>query len=346
MSAPVSEGHPQVPESAAPKFDRRQAMTVAASAALAGWAGLKVPPSKPGEFRGPKSSVVVLKAASYSAELTRLLVEGIRQTGLTVAGRKILLKPNLVEFDRSTAINTDVAMVMAAYEAFRTLGAAEVRIGEGPGHRRDTYDLAREARYRGEIEKFDDRFVDLNRDDVSRVERFADEPEIYLPNTALAADLVVSLPKMKTHHWAGATLAMKNFFGLVPGAVYGWPKNLLHHIGISRSIVELNRIFRRSFAIVDGIVGMEGNGPIQGTPKPMGLIVMGADLRAVDATCCRLMGIDPAQVEYLKLASALGHLDAGQIEQRGEPVAPLRSDFRLIHEFAHLRLPASEGRPT
>ena len=50
---------------------------------------------------------------------------------------------------------------------------------------------------------------------------------------------------MKTHHWAGATLSMKNFFGLVPGSVYGWPKNELHHIGIPRSIVELNRVFRR-----------------------------------------------------------------------------------------------------
>ena len=93
---------------------------------------------------------------------------------------------------------------------------------------------------------------------------------------------------------------MKNFFGLVPGSVYGWPKNELHQVGIDESIVELNRIFRRTFAIVDGIVGMEGNGPIQGTPKPVGVLVMGSDLPAVDATCCRIMGIDPSRVEYLQ----------------------------------------------
>src|SRR5439155_1305888 len=141
------------------------------------------------------------------------------------------------------------------------------------------------------------------------------------------------------HHWAGATLSMKNFFGLVPGSVYGWPKNELHQIGISQSILELNRIFRRSFAIVDGIMGMEGNGPIQGTPKPAGVMVMGSDLPAVDATCCRIMGIDPSRVEYLQRASdRLGITDAARIDQRGEPIASVRTDFQLIKEYKHLRL--------
>jgi uncharacterized protein (DUF362 family) len=121
--------------------------------------------------------------------------------------------------------------------------------------------------------------------------------------------------------------------------VYGWPKNELHHIGIPRSIVELTRVFRRSFAIVDGIVGMEGNGPIQGTPKPAGVLVMGGDLVAVDATCCRIMGIDAGKVEYLRMAADnLGVVEEGRIEQRGEPIGPVRTDFRLIEEFRHLRL--------
>src|SRR5262249_29224154 len=139
--------------------------------------------------------------------------------------------------------------------------------------------------------------------------------------------------------WAGATLSMKNYFGLVPGSVYGWPKNELHHIGISQSIVELTRIFRRSFAIVDGIVGMEGNGPIQGTPKPAGVLVMGSDLVAVDSTCCRIMGIDPSKVEYLQLASGkLGATEESQIEQRGEQIRTVRTDFKLIQQFQSWRL--------
>ncbi len=181
--------------------------------------------------------------------------------------------------------------------------------------------------------------MDLNRDDVSPVMNFADRDRIYLPNTALRADLVVSLAKMKTHHWAGATLSMKNFFGLVPGAVYGWPKNELHQVGIPESIVELNRIFHRSFAIVDGIVGMEGNGPIQGTPKQVGVLVMGSDLPAVDATCCRIMGIDPEKVEYLQMASdRLGIIEESRIEQRGEPIKDVRTNFQLVKQFQQLRL--------
>src|SRR5262249_21010714 len=155
--------------------------------------------------------------------------------------------------------------------------------------------------------------------------------------TALGADLIVSLAKMKTHHWAGATLSMKNLFGLVPGALYGWPKNVLHQIGIAKSILALNRVFRRTFAIVDGIVGMEGNGPIQGTPKSSGVLVMGSNLPAVDATCCRIMGIDPLRLEYLSLARELGHVDEPRIAQLGEAIASVKTEFALIEEFRHAR---------
>jgi uncharacterized protein (DUF362 family) len=320
------------------KIRRRDFIPLAGAglmAGYAGWAGLRSRRNAPG---GP-SPVVVLKASSYSNDLAQRILQGVRACGLNVRGQKVLLKPNLVEFDPNTCINTDVSVVAAAYEVFQSLGADEVLIGEGPGHRRDTYSLVEMARYR-DIAKFDDVFVDLNRDDVSSVQKFADRAEIYFPNTALRADLVVSLAKMKTHHWAGATLAMKNFFGLVPGSVYGWPKNELHHIGIPESIVELNRIFRRSFAIVDGIVGMEGNGPIQGTPKPVGVLVMGSDLPAVDATCCRIMGIDPRKVEYLRMADEgnLGNVKELDIEQRGEKISEVRTNFSLIDSFRGLRL--------
>ena len=117
---------------------------------------------------------------------------------------------------------------------------------------------------------FEANFVDLNLDDVSLVRiaaPFSTLQSLYLPHTVLGADLLVSLPKMKTHHWAGATLSMKNLFGIVPGAVYGWPKNVLHWAGIDQSIADLHFAFPKQFCLVDGIEGMEGNGPIQGTAK-------------------------------------------------------------------------------
>lgn len=285
-----------------------------------------------------RSAVAILKADSYSADLAGLLRRGAQLCGLEAKGKRVLLKPNLVEFTSTTAINTHVAVIAAAVELFRSLGASTVLIGEGPGHRRDTMALAEEAEYRRGIGNFDSLFVDLNRDDVSAVRQFADLREIYLPNTALQADLIVSLAKMKTHHWAGATLSMKNFFGLVPGSIYGWPKNQLHQIGIDRSIAELHRVLPRSFAIVDGIVGMEGNGPIQGTPKQGGVMVMGADLVSVDATCCRIMGIDPVRLEYIRLTAERGHAGRGQIEQVGETVESVHTNFALIDSLKGLRL--------
>ena len=317
---------------------RRDFLPVAGGSLLAGYAGFAGAKTHPKRALGP-SAVAVVKAASYSEDLVSKILEGVRACKLDVRGLRVLLKPNLVEFDPNTCINTEVSVVAAAYEVFKTLGAAEVTIGEGPGHRRDTYAIAEMARYRKEIPQFDARFIDLNRDDVSPMQGFADRGEIYLPNTALRADLIVSLAKMKTHHWAAATLSMKNFFGVVPGCVYGWPKNELHMVGIDRSIVELNRIFRRSFAIVDGIVGMEGNGPIQGKPKPAGVLVMGSDLPAVDSTCCRIMGINPEKVEYLQMASDnLGVTEEARIEQRGEAIRAVRTNFELIRQFHDYRL--------
>jgi len=251
----------------------------------------------------------------------------------------VLLKPNLVEYDPQTPINTDPRFVAAAVELFRKLGAAEVKIGEGPGHRRDSWAVAEEAGYRQLIPDFDKIFVDLNRDDVVGVKGF-EEPEFFFSKTLLAADLIVSLAKMKTHHWAGVTLSMKNFFGLVPGCVYGWPKNVLHYKGIDSSIIELNRLFPNSFAMVDGIMGMEGNGPIQGTRVHAGVVVMGNDMVAVDATCCRIMKIDPAKIGHIAGAQHLGYSATTHIEQRGERLEPFAKPFGLMKEFAGLRLDA------
>ena len=115
--------------------------------------------------------------------------------------------------------------------------------------------------------------------------------ELYLPKTVRGVDFLVSMPKLKTHHWAGVTLSLKNMFGTVPGACYGWPKNVLHWAGIDRAILDINAAVRPDFAIVDGIVGMEGNGPIQGTRKPAEVLILGDDPVAVDSTCARVMGL-------------------------------------------------------
>ena len=320
------------------QLTRRELLTAAAAGA-AMFGGRRI------ESRSiAPARVSILKVPAYDQTIydtmRRLLAEHLGD----VRGRSILLKPNLVEFEPASSINTHPMLVHAAYEAFRAMGAASVRIAEGPGHRRNTLDMAEAAGYFHTVPDFEDHFVDLNLDEVTRVrptEQFSRIKKLYLPNSALGADLLVSMAKMKTHHWVGATLSMKNLFGVVPSGIYGWPKNVLHWAGIDESIADLHAAFPRHFAIVDGIVGMEGNGPIQGTAKHAGVLVAGRDPVAVDATCCRIMRIDPMRIRYLQLASSRdteSQITEDHIRQMGESIQSVSTPFELIPQFQRIRL--------
>ena len=319
------------------QLTRREVLTAAAGAAMMSGCATQMRTIEP-------AHVSILRVPAYDQTLydtmRRLLAEHLGD----IRGRSILLKPNLVEFEAASSINTHPLVVHAAYEAFCAMGAASVLIAEGPGHRRNTLDLADAAGYFRTVPNFEDHFVDLNLDEVTRVRptaQFSRIKKLYLPNSALGADLLVSIPKMKTHHWVGATLSMKNLFGVVPSGIYGWPKNVLHWAGIEESIVDLHAAFPHHFAIVDGIVGMEGNGPIQGTAKHVGVLVAGGDPVAVDATCCRIMGIDPMRIRYLQLAARGGadsQIEEDCIRQTGESIQTVATPFELIPQFQRLRL--------
>ena len=309
---------------------------------IAALAGCARPYDRSAFSRSAASPVVLLPAATYAADLTDVIARGARALGVSFEGRRVLLKPNMVEYESHTAINTNPRVVAAAAEAALRAGAREVVVGEGPGHRRDTEYLVTATGLRDYLRDLDVRFVDLNHDDVRRVKlrsRFMRIEELSLPAAVLEADLVVSMPKLKTHHWAGMTCAMKNLFGVVPGAVYGWPKNFLHFRGIPNAIVDLAATVRPGLSIVDAIVGMEGDGPIMGKPRAAGFLAMGTDPVAVDATCARAIGLDPMRIPYIKEAAAfLGNADPGRIEHRGERPDRYAFRFEVLPQFEGLRL--------
>ncbi|MGD0128454.1 MAG: DUF362 domain-containing protein [Terriglobia bacterium] len=292
-------------------------------------------------FNRPPSRVAIRKAPNYQVDLTALLDETLREFDLKVQGSKVLLKPNFVEPDPQGLINTHPAVVAAARDCFLRLGARSVIVAEGPGHERDTEGILETNHLRDYLGPLEGKFVDLNLDDVHLVPtrtRASRVKELYLPRTALEADFVVSMPKLKTHHWAGVTLSLKNMFGIVPGSCYGWPKNALHWAGLTNSILDINSTVRPDFAIVDGIVGMEGNGPLQGEARPCGLIVAGDDPVAVDATCARIMGLVPERINYLTQAGLLlGHLKSEKIRQLGESPESVRTCFAVLDAFKRLR---------
>jgi len=288
--------------------------------------------------RGWRAETFVARAASYDADLERIIADGLRALGLGpgwAAGKSVLLKPNLVEPSREAPhINTHPLVVRAAAEVFRRLGAREVVVGEGQGHCRDAEYVLEQSGLGRVLDEAGLDFIDLNHDDVFSVPnamKFTHWKRLTLPAALRRADIVVSMPKMKTHHWAGVTLAMKNLFGVMPGVVYGWPKNVLHHAGIPESILDINAAVRPHLAIVDGIIGMEGDGPILGTPRKAGLLVMGTNLPAVDATTARLMGLDPREIAYLAAAAGrLGPIAESHIVQRGESVASMTQKFQTL----------------
>ena len=291
-------------------------------------------------FQRPASRVLIRRAADYQRELGTIILESLIEYQLPVRGKTVLLKPNFVGLDPLCIMNTHPAVIAATRESFLRLGASEVFIGDGPAMDRDTESILESVKMQEFTGPLGNVFSDLNLDDVRRVPlptRASRLKELYLPKIVLGVDFLVSIAKLKTHHWAGVTLSLKNMFGVVPGGCYGWPKNALHWAGIDNSILDINAAARPDFAIIDGIVGMEGNGPIQGTPKPAGVLIFGDDPVAVDATGCRVMGLKPEKVKYLAAAGTLlGNLEVAKIQEIGERVESVRSSFSVLEEFREL----------
>jgi len=323
---------PTAPCEQQPTLDRRALLVgggaVAAGAMAYGWL-------KPSWQR--KAPVFIAKNQRYDGPIEQTIRDGLLAAGFdsqVAAGRKVLLKVNLVEPTRTAPhMTTHPAMVLATAEVFRRWGA-EVVVGEASGHMRDTEMALVESGLGPAIDAAKLDFVDLNYEDVAWVKNAGRASKLdgfFFPRAALEADLIVSMPKLKTHHWVGMTVSLKNMYGVLPGIKYGWPKNVLHHAGIPQTVFDINASLPKTIAVVDGITCMEGDGPIMGSPKKMGLIVIGLNPTAVDATCARLIGLEPTRIDYLDLsAGRLGPIAESAVIQRGEAWREVASPFVLL----------------
>jgi uncharacterized protein (DUF362 family) len=286
----------------------------------------------------------------YDGDLVHTIRNGLAACGLAAAtfrNRRVLLKPNLVEPSRRIPhMTTHPAVIVAAVDVFRSFGA-EVVVGEAPGHMRDTLYVLQEAGVLGPLREANARFVDLNYEQVAwrpNLGGFSGLEGFYLPRSVAEADFVVSMPKLKTHHWVGMTAAMKNFYGVLPGIKYGWPKNVLHHNGIPETVADINCSLPSTLAIVDAIECMEGDGPILGSQKSMGLVLVGSNLAGLDASAARIMGLEPSRISYLELArDRLGPLEENLIEQRGESWRSVAKPFQLVDHLQNLRAEFNPG---
>ncbi len=308
--------------------------TTALAAGTAALAGLENCGSK------DRLPVTLLPMPDYSRDLSREIAGAFREDGLDVKGKRVFLKPNFVEAHLGRPINTNPAVIASVAEACFLMGAAEVIVGEASGHRRDPWfsimNPALKGIFGGRVRR-----VDLNHSDTVAVENKGAAtglPGFFLPREVAQADVFISLPKMKTHHYMGVTLSLKNLFGVLPGIYYGWPKNLLHFAGVENSILDLARTVKIDYVVIDGVEGMEGDGPIMGTTKPVGTLVLSGHPLAADATAARIMGFEPGKVPYLKQASQfLPGLSQGSVTFRGENPRRYATRFDCLDEFKPMR---------
>ncbi len=147
-----------------------------------------------------------------------------------------------------------------------------------------------------------------------------------LPGRILDCDLLIDIPKIKTHKYAVLTCAMKNLFGLVPE-----PRRIIYHRWLNETIADLAALLSpRMITLVDGLIGMEGNGPLYGTPVQLDLLMASENCFAADLVACDVIGVDPESVRYLRIAEEAQTLRHGAVEVVGIPLEEVRRSFKPV----------------
>jgi uncharacterized protein (DUF362 family)/Pyruvate/2-oxoacid:ferredoxin oxidoreductase delta subunit len=283
-----------------------------------------------------KTPVAIVRCPSYdSAALDRAVAEATELAGLPeVRGKSILLKPNILMASLpEKAISTRGEVLAAFARLLRSRGAARIMAGESPG----IHSSASAAQKSGiaaaceasGVEWID--FADSEEFDCprgKRVKRFS------LASALKEADILVSLPKLKTHRLMHYTGAIKNLFGLVPGL----SKSAFHlrfpaSDDFGSMLVDLALVARPAFCLMDAVVAMEGEGPANGRPVSTGLLLASRDPLALDWIAATLIGYDPFELPYLADAASRGEWISGpgDIEVRGLAVAEAKpARFELV----------------
>ncbi len=247
---------------------------------------------------------------------------------------KVMIKPNTVNPSKSgSGVVTDARIIEAVTNLVSEKNPKRLVIGEGSsvGYDFPEYlDSMHCMEVAGVLEVADKlgvEVVDLNRDEQVGI----NVPEAYVMDnfavakTAWNSDVIIDLPVIKTHVRTGITCGLKNMKGVLPGQ---WKKRT-HQLGLDKGIVDLNRAMKPTFTIVDGIVGREGTHTDESDKVPLGLILAGGDVVAVDTVCAAVAGFDVDEILHVQLAAeaGLGTANLNLIEVRGEGIEDVRRQF-------------------
>ncbi len=244
-----------------------------------------------------------------------------------IAGRTVAIKPNLVvALTAETGVTTDPQVVRALVDLALESGARHIFIVESGLHGANFsacgYDFFANYDPQGRVALMD---VEEWPSRLYHVTGGMAYEWLYMPTPLMRSDVVfISVPKLKCHVETLATLSMKNLYGLPPRQFYRVPiikgRFSMHERGVHQTVVDLNLVRPIDFAVVDGVWAMEGDGPWDGNPVKMDLVLAGSNALAVDRVCLAAMGISQDRVQHLTYAAAkgLGPSDMAMIEVLGD----------------------------
>jgi uncharacterized protein (DUF362 family)/Pyruvate/2-oxoacid:ferredoxin oxidoreductase delta subunit len=292
------------------------------------------------------STVAVVRCPTYGrAGVEEAVVRAFDLIGglstFIKAGDRVLVKPNLLTArapERATTTHPEV--VAAVVEAVQAAGGRPV-IGDSPGSTRGHIERVwSETGLQQVSERTGAPLINFEAGGSRRIR--LNGREYYIARAALDADVIVNLPKIKTHSLTLFTGAVKNMFGVVPG--FRKRETHLEHPKAEpfcRALVDIFSLAVPRVTLMDAVEGMDGDGPAAGRKRPVGLLLAGRDAVAVDAAAGMIVGIEPGKIDTCRLAAerGLGTADPADIELVGddheelaiEPFRKPRSDLtRLV----------------
>ena len=239
----------------------------------------------------------------------------------------VLIKVNFITTKTwDSGATTDPVMVEAIIQRIKDDLSAKVILVESDATTTNADKAFKISGMKEVCDRYDVEFINLR--------KVKDKVKLSIPNSEtlrtitvpriLTESALISAAKLKTHISTGVTLGMKNMFGLLPDKF----KTKYHFRGIDKVIVDINTVLPPTLTVIDGFVGMEGRGPVNGDPVQMDLIIAGKDPVATDSTACRVMGINPQEIRHITLANKKGQGNIEDIEVVGEKLEDVKRTFK------------------
>lgn len=270
-------------------------------------------------------------------EIIKLSAAFERTTG------NVIIKPNLCSRKRpESGATTDPKIVEALIKYLLGAGidSSRILVVESDNAFRNLEKTFSLLGYSDMVEKYDVQLINLSKTENVAVKGQNFDGEIRIPKLLLQDKFYLSIAKLKTHCQEWISCSLKNQFGCIADK-----DKIKFHPVLPEVIADVNHFIRPNMAIVDGIPGMEGYGPIMGKPVETNLIMCSSDLVALDTVACRIIGVNPQRVGHIKLCKDLGNVE--NIELCGADIAQVKRKFKqdLLRHTAFIVLNRYMGIP-